>query len=247
MQVDPNFQQSLSAAGIEYALAGLYSTHVIRWAWRFCKFLNARICCKTHKLSADITKVYYILRWVFFLICSSSRHAISGHKYLTWNSFWYQIITSLLKEVVFLESWTLLLFAGPIVFIVVGCIMIIFGFFGCCGAIKESTCLLTTVNHDFIFIITKYHKTTISSCHSMYASKTYLRRFYLDKMNQQAFEHKAQCKRHNIGKSTGQTTYASKDIRKIDSARTATKTGPKPEMLGTAERDFTASQSKPQA
>lgn len=34
--------------------------------------------------------------------------------------------------------------AGPIVFIVAGAVMLVFGFFGCCGAIKESTCLLGT-------------------------------------------------------------------------------------------------------
>jgi len=34
--------------------------------------------------------------------------------------------------------------AGPIIFIVAGAVMLVFGFFGCCGAIKESTCLLGT-------------------------------------------------------------------------------------------------------
>ncbi|KAK5644701.1 hypothetical protein RI129_006001 [Pyrocoelia pectoralis] len=33
---------------------------------------------------------------------------------------------------------------APILMIVVGCIVFIIAFFGCCGAIKESTCLLTT-------------------------------------------------------------------------------------------------------
>jgi len=34
--------------------------------------------------------------------------------------------------------------SGPVVFIVAGAVMLVFGFFGCCGAIKESTCLLGT-------------------------------------------------------------------------------------------------------
>ncbi|KAF5278428.1 hypothetical protein FQA39_LY05917 [Lamprigera yunnana] len=34
--------------------------------------------------------------------------------------------------------------AAPISIIVIGCIVLVISFFGCCGAIKESTCMLTT-------------------------------------------------------------------------------------------------------
>lgn len=33
----------------------------------------------------------------------------------------------------------------PIILIIIGSIIFITAFFGCCGAIKESTCMLTTV------------------------------------------------------------------------------------------------------
>ena len=36
--------------------------------------------------------------------------------------------------------------AASILFIVVGCIVFIVGFFGCCGAIKENSCMLCTVS-----------------------------------------------------------------------------------------------------
>ena len=36
------------------------------------------------------------------------------------------------------------LVVAPILMIVVGCIVFVIAFFGCCGAIKENTCLLTT-------------------------------------------------------------------------------------------------------
>jgi len=42
--------------------------------------------------------------------------------------------------------------AGPIIFIIAGAVMLVFGFFGCCGAIKESTCLLGTY-FTMLFII----------------------------------------------------------------------------------------------
>lgn len=34
----------------------------------------------------------------------------------------------------------------PIVIIVIGCIIFVISFFGCCGAIRESTCMLTTAS-----------------------------------------------------------------------------------------------------
>lgn len=34
----------------------------------------------------------------------------------------------------------------PIVIIVIGVIIFVIAFFGCCGAIRESTCMLTTVS-----------------------------------------------------------------------------------------------------
>ncbi|XP_078490439.1 CD9 antigen-like isoform X4 [Ciona intestinalis] len=42
--------------------------------------------------------------------------------------------------------------AGAIVFVVAGSLILIIGFFGCCGAIKESTCLLGTY-FGFLFVI----------------------------------------------------------------------------------------------
>lgn len=35
---------------------------------------------------------------------------------------------------------------APVIFIVAGCIIFVVSFFGCCGAVKESNCMMLTVS-----------------------------------------------------------------------------------------------------
>lgn len=42
----------------------------------------------------------------------------------------------------FMDSW---FFTGPVLMIVVGVIVFIVSFFGCCGAVKENHCMILTV------------------------------------------------------------------------------------------------------
>ncbi|GJQ75615.1 hypothetical protein Trydic_g17694 [Trypoxylus dichotomus] len=53
----------------------------------------------------------------------------------------------------YLDDWTRAFQLVPILFIVIGCIIVIISFFGCCGAWRRSTCMLTTYAVILIIIL----------------------------------------------------------------------------------------------
>lgn len=67
------------------------------------------------------------------------------------------------KELAKENDYAFLQYAG-IALIVIGSIVMIVGFFGCCGAIRESQCLLVMVS-NIIFSLAKYKSLmAVKSC-----------------------------------------------------------------------------------
>jgi len=58
---------------------------------------------------------------------------------------WAKVSESSLSNVISHSDVAQSLHALSIVVIVIGCIVLILGFLGCCGAIRESQCMLATV------------------------------------------------------------------------------------------------------